>query len=57
VVTSEVRAVLRDTERLGALRVVMTEGEELGMQTFEQHGARLREEGEITPEAAAALGA
>jgi Tfp pilus assembly pilus retraction ATPase PilT len=35
----------------------MTEGTEAGMQTFEQHLARLREEGEITDEAAAALGA
>jgi twitching motility protein PilT len=57
VVTPGVRGVLRDTERLGALRVVMTEGMEQGMQTFEQHGARLREEGEISAEAAAALGA
>jgi twitching motility protein PilT len=57
VATPAARALLRDTERLGGLRVVMTEGEEEGMQTFEQHVARLLEQGEITDEAAAALGA
>jgi twitching motility protein PilT len=57
VTTPDVRSVLRDTERLGALRVVMTEGSEQGMQTFEQHATRLREAGEISAEAAAALGA
>jgi twitching motility protein PilT len=51
-----VRAILRDPERLGALRVVMTEGTEQGMQTFEQHASQLVEQGEITPEAAVALG-
>ena len=55
--TAEVRALLRDTSRLGALRVLMTEGEAHGMSTFEQHVARLREAGEISAEAAAALGA
>jgi twitching motility protein PilT len=57
VVGPELRAILRDTERLAALRVVMTEGAEQGMQTFEQHATQLRDDGEITPEAAAALGA
>jgi twitching motility protein PilT len=57
VATPAARALLRDTERLSGLRVVMTEGEEEGMQTFEQHVARLLEEGEISDEAAAALGA
>jgi twitching motility protein PilT len=51
-----VRAILRDPERLGALRVVMMEGEVDGMQAFEQHAARLVEEGAITQEAAVALG-
>jgi twitching motility protein PilT len=57
VVTPAARSILRDTERLAALRVVMTEGTEAGMQTFEQDLDRLKEEGEITDEAAAALGA
>lgn len=57
VVTPAARSILRDPERLAALRVVMTEGTEAGMQTFEQDLSRLREEGEITDEAAAALGA
>jgi len=57
VATPAARALLRDTERLSGLRAVMTEGEEQGMQTFEQHVARLLEEGEISDEAAAALGA
>jgi len=57
VVTPAARAILRDTERLAALRGVMTEGTEAGMQTFEQHLSRLKQEGEITDEAAAALGA
>lgn len=51
----EVRAIIRDSSRLGALKVVMTEGGEQGMRTFEQEGARLREAGLISPEAAAAL--
>jgi twitching motility protein PilT len=55
--TPAVRTILRDTSRLGALRVVMTEGEEYGMRTFEQDVARLREADEISAEAAAALGA
>jgi twitching motility protein PilT len=56
VTTPDARGILRDSERLGALRVVMTEGEEQGMQTFQQHAARLREAGEISTETAAALG-
>lgn len=56
VVEPNLRGVIRDTERLGALRVAMSEGEDAGMQTFEQHARRLREEGEISAEAAAALG-
>jgi twitching motility protein PilT len=55
--TPAARTILRDTSRLGALRVVMTEGEEYGMRTFEQDVARLREADEISVEAAAALGA
>jgi twitching motility protein PilT len=51
-----VRALLRDPERLGALRVVMMESAEDGMQAFEQHAFQLLEEGAITQEAAAALG-
>ncbi|HWA58831.1 MAG TPA: ATPase, T2SS/T4P/T4SS family, partial [Gemmatimonadales bacterium] len=51
-----VRAILRDPERLGALRVVMTEGTDDGMQTLEQDAARLLESGAIAQEAAAALG-
>jgi len=51
-----VRGILRDPERLGALRVVMLEGGEEGMQAFEQHLALLQEQGAITAEAAAALG-
>ncbi len=51
-----VRAILRDPERLGALRVVMMEGGDDGMQAFEQHAARLVDEGAISHEAAAALG-
>ena len=51
-----VRAILRDPERLGALRVVMTEGTDDGMQTLEQDVARLLESGAIAQEAAAALG-
>jgi twitching motility protein PilT len=51
-----VRGILRDPERLGALRVVMLEGGEEGMQAFEQHLAQLQEQGVITAEAAAALG-
>jgi twitching motility protein PilT len=57
VVNQAARAILRDPERLAALRGVMTEGGEEGMQTFEQHLSRLKDEGEITDEAAAALGA
>jgi twitching motility protein PilT len=56
VVEPNLRGIIRDTERLGALRVAMAEGEGQGMQTFEQHARKLREEGEVTPEAAAALG-
>lgn len=56
VATPDVRTILRDTERLGALRVVMSEGAEHGMQTFGQHAARLHEAGEISAEAATALG-
>ncbi len=52
-----VRAILRDPERLGALRACMQEGEAEGMQTFENHASRLLEGGQITAEAAAALGA
>jgi twitching motility protein PilT len=55
--SAEVRTILRDTSRLGALRVLMTEGEEHGMRTLEQDVARLRDAGEISAEAAAALGA
>jgi twitching motility protein PilT len=51
-----VRGILRDPERLSALRVVMMESPEEGMQTLEQHAALLLEEGRITPEAATALG-
>lgn len=51
-----VRAILRDPERLGALRVVMMEGTEDGMQAFEQHASRLVDEGSISHEAAVALG-
>jgi twitching motility protein PilT len=54
--TAPARAILRDPERLGALRVVMMEGEEDGMQAFEQHASRLLEEGVISQEAAVALG-
>jgi twitching motility protein PilT len=51
-----VRGILRDPERLGALRVVMLEGGEEGMQAFEQHATQLQEQGTITAEAAAAIG-
>jgi twitching motility protein PilT len=56
VATPDVRTILRDTERLGALRVVMSEGAGHGMQTFGQHAAKLHEAGEISAEAATALG-
>jgi twitching motility protein PilT len=52
-----VRGILRDPERLGALRACMQDGEAEGMQTFERHAARMLEAGQITAEAAAALGA
>lgn len=54
--TPAVRAILRDPERLGALRVVMMEGAEEGMQAFEQHASKLVDEGLISHEAAVALG-
>lgn len=52
-----VRGILRDPERIGSLRTCMQEGEAEGMQTFERHASRLLEGGQITAEAAAALGA
>jgi len=52
-----VRGILRDPERLSALRSIMNDSEAEGMQTFEHHAARLLEAGEITSEAATALGA
>jgi twitching motility protein PilT len=54
--TPPVRAILRDPERIGALRVVMMESAEDGMHTFEQHASMLLEQGVITAEAAHALG-
>lgn len=52
-----VRGILRDPERLGALRACMHDGEAEGMQTFERHAGRMLDAGQITAEAAAALGA
>jgi len=57
VATAAVRAILRDPERIHSLRTVMFEGGEDGMQTFEQCAAQLQAEGQISAEAAAALGA
>ncbi|HXW96735.1 MAG TPA: PilT/PilU family type 4a pilus ATPase [Gemmatimonadales bacterium] len=57
VTSTDVRNIIRDSERLASLRGLMSEGEEEGMQTFEQHATRLKEAGEITAEAATALGA
>lgn len=57
VATAQVRAILRDPERLHSLRTVMFEGGEEGMRTFEQCAAQLLADGEISTEAAAALGA
>jgi twitching motility protein PilT len=55
--TAASRSVIRDTARLGSLREMMAQGDEQGMCTFEQYVRRLREEGDISAEAAAALGA
>jgi twitching motility protein PilT len=57
IATPEVRALLRDPERVSGLRNLMSEGGEEGMQTLEQHVATLLESGEIAPETSAALGA
>jgi twitching motility protein PilT len=55
VTNSEVRALLRDPERVGGLRGLMAEGQAEGMQTMDQHVARLLEAGLIAPETSAAL--
>ena len=55
VTNSEVRALLRDPERVGGLRGLMAEGQAEGMQTMDQHVARLLEEGLIAQETSAAL--
>ncbi len=49
------RAILRDPERLGALRVLMTEGEDDGMQTFEQHAELLIKQKAIAADSVAAV--
>ncbi len=55
VATATVRAILRDPERMHALRAAMAEGAEEGMQTFAQDAERLLASGAITAEAAAAF--
>ena len=54
--TPSMKEILRDPERVGTLRAMMSDGASEGMQTFAQHAARLQEAGEIGPEAAQALG-
>jgi twitching motility protein PilT len=57
VATPSVRSILRDPERIHSLKTAMFEGTEDGMQTFEQCATRLQADGQISAEAAAALGA
>ncbi|MBK8005682.1 MAG: hypothetical protein IPK12_17640 [Gemmatimonadetes bacterium] len=54
--TAATRAILREPERLAALRALIAEGASEGMQTFEQHAGRLVDAGDIAAESAAALG-
>jgi twitching motility protein PilT len=57
VANSSVRAILRDPERLHSLRTLMFDSADEGMQTFEQAAAHLLESGQVSTEAASALGA
>ncbi len=54
--TAHVRGILRDPDRRAELHKAMQDGGDQMMQTFEQHAARLLEEGAISAEAANALG-
>ncbi len=54
--TAATRAILREPERLAALRALIAEGASEGMQTFEQHAGRLVDAGDIAAESASALG-
>ncbi len=56
VATPSIRALLRDPERLHALHALMADDTDEGMQTFEQAATQLLESGQISAEAAAALG-
>jgi twitching motility protein PilT len=52
--TPQVRAVLRDADRLGELKNLMGAGVDFGMQTFEQHVSQLVDAGRIDIETARA---
>ncbi len=55
VANPEIRALLRDPERVSGLRSLMAEGADEGMQTLEQHVTKLVDAGAIAPETSAAL--